>query len=450
MKQYNRKPSLGRNESFLAVVCLSIYVFLSSCSLSHKINKVAKETVIDDPQLTSAHIGISIYDPSSKKYVYHHNGDKYFTPASNTKIATCYAAMKYLGDSLIGLRYKQKGDTVYLLATGDPTLLHPDFAFQPVAAFLKGLDSNKTILLYDFNFRDKPWGAGWSWDDYTEDYMAERSALPVYGNVVAFEGTADKWALFPSISGRVIDSGGRAGSYLSKVERDLGSNTFTIYFNGTHEKKINAPFFTDKEKTNVQLLQQLTKAQIKRNSKEEALPKNQYDVIHSQPTDSLLRIMMHRSDNFYAEQSLLMIGNELVGEMSDEKIIDTLIQTDYKEMPQSPSWVDGSGLSRYNLFTPDDFVFILNKMKNEFDWGRVIAIFPTGGEGTLATAYEDLRGKIFAKTGTLSNNAALSGFLVTNNKKILIFSILIANHRSSAANIRNSLSKFLAFIINSY
>ena len=44
-------------------------------------------------------------------------------------------------------------------------------------------------------------------------------------------------------------------------------------------------------------------------------------------------------------------------------------------------------LSRYNLFTPQDLVSILNKMKNEFGMERVKGLFPTGGQGTLANYY---------------------------------------------------------------
>src|ERR1044071_7570722 len=81
-----------------------LFALLSSCSLQKKISKSAQK-VITDSSLQTAHVGISIYDPGAGKYLYNYNGNKYFVPASNTKIPTCYAAMKYLGDSLIGLKY---------------------------------------------------------------------------------------------------------------------------------------------------------------------------------------------------------------------------------------------------------------------------------------------------------------------------------------------------------
>lgn len=152
---------------------------------------------------------------------------------------------------------------------------------------------------------------------------------------------------------------------------------------------------------------------------------------------------MHRSDNFFAEQSLLMVSQQVLGYMSDRAIIDTLLAADLADLPQPPRWVDGSGLSRYNLFTPQDMVSVLYKMKVEFDWDRIRQIFPRGNEGTLAGYYVADSASIYAKTGTLSGVVALSGFLQTKKGKWLAFSIMVNNHAVTATPIRRQIEKFL-------
>jgi serine-type D-Ala-D-Ala carboxypeptidase/endopeptidase (penicillin-binding protein 4) len=169
-------------------------------------------------------------------------------------------------------------------------------------------------------------------------------------------------------------------------------------------------------------------------------------IIFSQPVDSLFQPLMHRSDNFFAEQTLLMVSNQLLGYMDEQKLIDTLLKTDLKEFPQKPKWVDGSGLSRYNLFTPEDFVWLLNKMKNEFGLERLKTIFATGNKGTLRNYYKEEAGFIFAKTGTLSNHVALSGFLLTNDNQLLIFSVLVNNHTAPTTAVRRVVETFLKTI----
>jgi len=145
-----------------------------------------------------------------------------------------------------------------------------------------------------------------------------------------------------------------------------------------------------------------------------------------------------------------MASNEHLGYMSDGKIIDTILRSDLKDIPQKPRWVDGSGLSRYNLFTPQSFVYILNKMKNEFGWERLKNILPTGGAGTLSSYYKKEAGFIYAKTGTLSNNCALSGFLITKKGKLLVFSVLASNYQTGATPVRKAVEQFLTGIREKY
>jgi D-alanyl-D-alanine carboxypeptidase/D-alanyl-D-alanine-endopeptidase (penicillin-binding protein 4) len=179
-------------------------------------------------------------------------------------------------------------------------------------------------------------------------------------------------------------------------------------------------------------------------------PNHPFQNLYSRPTDSVLRPMMHQSDNLFAEQSLLMVSNTLLGVMSDSKIIDTLLKTDLKDLPQAPRWADGSGLSRYNLFTPQDFVTVLNKMRLEFGIDRMKRLFPTGGEGTLKKYYLQDSGFFFAKTGSMSGVNCLSGFLYTRKNKLLLFSVLVNNQQAPAAAVRRAVEAFLQDIRKRY
>src|SRR5881394_1311360 len=105
----------------------SSLIILASCSVQKQISRSATQLVIKDSSLHTAHVGISIYEPSANKYWYNYQGDHYFVPASNTKLPTCYAAMKYLGDSLSGTISTENDTALFILPTADPTLLHPYF-----------------------------------------------------------------------------------------------------------------------------------------------------------------------------------------------------------------------------------------------------------------------------------------------------------------------------------
>lgn len=442
------------------VFFISCSLFLGSCSVSKQISKRADELLLKDSAISQGHIGISIYDPSTGKYLYNHNAEKYFIPASNTKLFSWYAGMKYLGDSLVGARYSyNKADSSYLIQpAGDPTFLLPEFKNQPVLSFLKRIPCNKLSLIDDFNFHSTAFGRGWAWDDYGEAYMTERSAFPINGNLVSFYFNGDSIRVFPS----EFSSPGFSSVTAWNNARHPHPNRFSIYrkqFENFFQvasigKTILAaetyiPFKTGDPSLVKNILQTMVNCTIGTHSYLHG-PYKFDGIIHSQASDSLFKPMMHRSDNFFAEQTLLMASNEFLGYMSDRDMIDTILKTDLKGLPQKPKWVDGSGLSRYNLFTPQDFVFLLNKIKNEYDWERIKNILPTGGEGTLSSYYKDASGFIYAKTGTLSNNCALSGYLITRKNKVLIFSVLVNNYGTDATPVRRAVEKFIKQIRERY
>jgi D-alanyl-D-alanine carboxypeptidase/D-alanyl-D-alanine-endopeptidase (penicillin-binding protein 4) len=104
--------------------CIAIFVItLQSCSISSKIGKQASRFLLNDSSLSKAHIGIAVQDIDNKAWIYQYQSDKLFTPASNTKIVSCYAAMKHLSANLPAAFISDLDTAVLLTPTGDPRLL---------------------------------------------------------------------------------------------------------------------------------------------------------------------------------------------------------------------------------------------------------------------------------------------------------------------------------------
>jgi serine-type D-Ala-D-Ala carboxypeptidase/endopeptidase (penicillin-binding protein 4) len=461
-----------KNALRLALYALSLLFFnnsaLGQCCIP---DNSALRQLVETKELSTALVGVYVYDDSSKKEIADYQGDKYFVPASNTKLFSLYAGMKYLGDSLVGIRYSENDTAIFVYPTGDPSLLHPDFQSQPVVDFLR--KSPKKIYLMDVGWMENALGVGWAWDDYNEDYAIERSALPVYGNFIrwnqqnsatrgnpAFGPTATV-SSSPEIPWKVrFSTDSIPKTFL--VQRLMDSNVFIIR-SGIEPNIIqDVPFITN----NLNAAAELLPDTIGKPVHVYKLPLLRVDVskignpiislppppdsINSRPADSVFIPMMHRSDNFFAEQTLLMVSQQHIRWMNDELLIksllDTIMNGPLADLPQKPSWVDGSGLSRFNLFSPRDFVSVLIKLKNEFGMDRMKKILPTGGSGTLKNYYRADSGYVFVKTGSLTGVLCLSGYIYTTKKHLLELSILVNNHNGGTSAIRRAVEAYVEYL----
>ncbi len=159
-----------------------ITVSLFSCSSTHylKNSKSFTKKLKEIPEFKNSFTGFTVYDPQTNKYLIEHNADKYFTPASNTKLLSYFIGISILKDSLPGLRYKTVGkDSLIIWGTGDPTFLHHFINTTEVYDFLQS-QKNRKIYLSKSNDQTSFFGPGWAWDDYNEYYSVENSAFPVY------------------------------------------------------------------------------------------------------------------------------------------------------------------------------------------------------------------------------------------------------------------------------
>ncbi|RYY53546.1 MAG: hypothetical protein EOO09_17630 [Chitinophagaceae bacterium] len=422
---------------------LSLLAFVS-CKTAGKTG-TASRTLRLSPALLDAHTGISVTDASTGEIVYAFQDNKYFVPASNTKILSCYAVMKYLGDSIPGIRYRIGDDsTLFISGLGDPSFLHRGFPRQRVLDFLK--------LFPRINWMeqifDESLGSGWAWDDYLDAYMVQRSPLPMYGNTVRFSLDATgAIASYPAVFSTQLKPGSAAGPAGMRVERDWDRNDFTVLPGDRSSQEI--PFNTTMG-TMRELLEKATGRPVEMDPFA-ALPEKDSRVLFSIPVDSLLRPMMFRSDNFFAEQSLMMVSQKMLGRFGITAVIDTVLRTDLRDLPQSPRWEDGSGLSRYNLVSPLDLTTMLRKIiALPRGRERLMAVFPSGGKGTLENYFHAAEPYIYAKTGTLSGVVALSGLIRAKSGRELLFSVLVNNSRAPASEVRAAVETFLLQLRDNY
>ena len=182
--------------------------------------------------------------------------------------------------------------------------------------------------------------------------------------------------------------------------------------------------------------------------KGQCLKRNYKSIASNIPSDALYKELLQPSDNFIAEQLLLLCSNHLFDTLSVEIVIDWAQDSLFKYLNHQPKWFDGSGLSRYNLLTPSSIVQVLNQLYKEYPEERLFSLFPAGGQsGTIKDWHGGLeKPYVYAKTGTLRNIHCLSGYIVTKSNRRLIFSFMHNNYTGDLRALKREMERVLQLI----
>jgi D-alanyl-D-alanine carboxypeptidase/D-alanyl-D-alanine-endopeptidase (penicillin-binding protein 4) len=152
----------------------------------------------------------------------------------------------------------------------------------------------------------------------------------------------------------------------------------------------------------------------------------------SPPLSDIARVLMKVSQNQYAETLLRTLGLAEGGSAQAGRTVVRDVLTAWGVAPEAYVLVDGSGLSRYNYVCADMLVRVLTRIYRDPRHREAFqATLPVGGQdgGTIARRFKGTRaeGNVKAKTGSISNVRALSGYVTTLAGEPLVFSIIANN-----------------------
>jgi len=169
--------------------------------------------------------------------------------------------------------------------------------------------------------------------------------------------------------------------------------------------------------------------------------------VESPPMERIVKLMNKPSDNFFAELLAKDIAMQVNGRGTTSAGA-ALVAGFARRLGAGAQLVDGSGLSRGNRASPYRVVRLLTAMAQRDEYGALFESLPIAGrDGTL---YDRMRGgpakgHCHAKTGTLSDVSALSGYCQARSRDVYGFSILMNRiDPTSARRLQDRVAQALA------
>jgi D-alanyl-D-alanine carboxypeptidase/D-alanyl-D-alanine-endopeptidase (penicillin-binding protein 4) len=166
----------------------------------------------------------------------------------------------------------------------------------------------------------------------------------------------------------------------------------------------------------------------------------------SPPLSEIVEAILEPSQNWMAEQLVHTLGfrkGEKGSWREGFRIENEFFGRELGVDSLDLSLRDGSGLAAYNLVTPRALVRILSYMRGSphSELYRMALAEPGEEEGTLRRRLPRLEGRLFAKTGTITHVNSLSGYLVTEGGRDVIFSILTNGSGLPSSQVRAAIDR---------
>ena len=436
--------------------------------------ETAINAIVNRPVFNRVRWGILVAPLSSAQTLYSRDAQKFFIPASNTKLLTTAAALQQLGaDFRIRTSIYQNDDgNLTLVGRGDPSL--SDTQLQALAQQLKqkGITQIRQLIANDSYIQGDIVNSTWQWEDVQADYGAPVNSFILNQNVFGLKLVPQTVGKTPQllwnepnesqqwlIVNQSMTVAANQPSYIN-VTRDLTGKILRIQGQVAAN---SAPYLVELPVVdpNYYFLRRfrtvLAREKIKLgNTLVASIAANQQELaaVESPPLSELVIETNQNSNNLYAEALLRVLAVKQPGvqNKSSADIGLEVIKTTLNKLGvDSTGYVlaDGSGLSRRNLVTPEAFVQTLQGMAKTSAADVYRASLPVAGKGgTLSNRFRNTpaEGIVQAKTGTLSGAIALSGYVNSPQYQPLVFSIMVNQSEQPASVLRQAIDEIVVLL----
>lgn len=427
------------------------------------------DSMLDAAETRQARWGVLVVDPSTGDTLYSRDAGKVLVPASNMKIVTSAVALDLLGPDFryatpVVARGAIRGGVLdgdlLVIGRGDPGVsdnLAGD-AMLPLRAIAdslwdRGIRRVRGRVLSSGNaFPDANVGTAWSWEDLEYSYGAKIdellfnegfSELHVRGGQHPGDAPVARTTpsrTFPRVRVQAVTAARGAGrdsvAQLAAVKDTVSGD---VVLTGTIPPGDSVTVEVTHRDPSEAYLAALREALVDRGLAvgDSALPPATHMdtliVIRSLPLSQLLAAFLKPSQNQIGEMLFKTVALQRT-DTGTARVARRIVAERLKEWGAPADGfqvMDGSGLSRQDLVSPETIVHVLDAMRRGAHFQAYYDAMPVAGvDGTLrgrmrgTTAEGNVRGK----TGTLSNVRSLSGYVTTATGRMLIFSVLCNNY----------------------
>lgn len=475
---------------------LIIFLFLSFTISGQPTVENILSGFLADPAVIHAPVSVSVVNANTGEQLVETKPQYCLVPASVQKLVTSAAALEILGGDFHfktslwadgEIENGKLSGNLIISGGGDPSLGSGYFYTEnEKEAFLSvwvsmvkaaGIDTIDGNIIADPNyFSDRDVPQSWLWEDLGNYFGAAASGINVFDNTfeIVFQTpeelnkTAEIIDIKPEIPNLVLEN-----EVLSSSEQKDGTtvfgnpnDSFRMIKGTLPAGKNNFPIKASIPNPAMLLASELKKALVNtginvwgetKNCNKDQLS-NSMQLIGSWPSPPLTEIikkMNHESINLYAEALLKQLALTQKDEGSTEKGIEALTQFwNSKGLNGSFNLADGSGLSRQNTITAKTITDVLVYMKNNSPWYEAFynSVPLTGIEGTQKYYFQDssLKGKLRAKSGSMSGVRSFAGYMTTSNGTEIAFCLIVNNFNCGSFEMAYKLEKLIEEIYLEY